>query len=163
MSQRKLRASPVDREHAREKAPRQRRKAAVFVVGAAAVLGIAAFLVVSPLRAVRVPASNAAAPTGEIRQVLVTMAGFDPQALRVPAGQPFTVRLVNSDSQFHTDGGGWHQFRIEKLDVDVRIPPKSERSQTFARLAPGTYEFYCDICCGGKENPAMRGVIEVTG
>jgi heme/copper-type cytochrome/quinol oxidase subunit 2 len=163
MSQRKLRASPADHEHARQKAARQRLKVGAFVIATLAILGIAAFLVVSPLRAVRGPASNAAAPAGEIRQVMVNMAGFDPRTLRVRAGQPFTVRLVNPDSQFHTDGGGWHQFRIEKLDVDVRIPPKSERSQTFARLAPGTYEFYCDICCGGKENPEMRGVIEVTG
>jgi hypothetical protein len=47
--------------------------------------------------------------------------------------------------------------------VDVRIPPRSEQTQAFAGLAAGSYEFYCDICCGGKENPSMRGVIEVTG
>lgn len=153
------------REEARLKASRRRLKIGLFAATALAVLGISTFLVVSPLRAVRAPAPgpSTSAASVENRQVVVTMGGFDPQTIRVPAGQPLAVRLVNPDSQFHTDGGGWHQFRIEALDVDLRIPPKSDRTQTFANLAPGTYEFYCDICCGGKENPAMRGVLEVTG
>jgi plastocyanin len=153
------------RGEARRKVFRQRLAMGGFAAVALAVLGLSAFLVVRPLRAflVPAPAQNAPAIPAENRQVVVTMAGFDPQTFRVPAGKPFTVRLINTDSQFHTDGGGWHQFRIETLGVDVRISPQSERSQTFAGLDSGKYEFYCDICCGGKENPTMRGVIEVTG
>ena len=137
---------------------RRRLTIAAFGTGAILILGIAFVLLTNPLRAVRTPA-----PSGESHQVIITMAGFTPPNLRVPAGRPFTVRLVNPDSSYHTDGGGWHQFRVERLGLDVRIPPRSEQSQTFEALAPGTYEFYCDVCCGGKENPSMRGKIEVTG
>ncbi len=151
------------RNGARRNGLSRRLKIGLFAAAALAVFGVSVFLVVSPLRSVRALGVKPPASAAEDRQVVVSMAGFDPSTLRVPAGRPFTVRLVNPDSQFHTDGGGWHQFRIEKLGVDVRIAPKSDRSQVFAGLAPGTYEFYCDICCGGKENPSMRGVIEVTG
>lgn len=163
MPHRTLRGSRAKREQRRPEGRRQRMRVAAFAAAALTVLGVALVLVVGPLRAVRPLAPGADAPAGEIRQVVVTMAGYDPQSFRVAAGQPFAVRLVNPDSPFHTDGGGWHQFRVERLGVDVRIPPRSERTQAFAGLAPGQYEFYCDVCCGGKESPAMRGVIEVTG
>ncbi len=151
------------RDEVRRDALYRRLKIGAFTLVTLAVLGVSVFLAVSPLRALRAPDQGTAGQTGEIRQIVVSMAGFDPPSVRVPAGRPFSIRLINPDSQFHTDGGGWHQFHIDALNLDVRIPPKSERSQTFARLAPGKYEFYCDVCCGGKENPSMRGVIEVTG
>lgn len=151
------------RREARRKVLLRRTKVGFFITAAIASLGIAAFLVIAPILAVRDRAPAAPAAAGEVRQVVMTMAGFDPQVLRVSAGRPFTVRLVNPDSPFHTDGGGWHQFSVERLGVDVRVPPRSERTQTFAGLLPGAYEFYCDVCCGGKESPAMRGVIEVVG
>lgn len=47
--------------------------------------------------------------------------------------------------------------------MDVRIPPRSRTATTLRALPAGTYEFYCDVCCGGKDNPAMRGILEVTG
>ncbi len=151
------------RREARRNTMLRRIKIGLFTIAAIALVGIAASLVITPILAVRARAPAAPAAAGEVRQVVTTMAGFDPQALRVPAGRPFTVRLVNPDSPFHTDGGGWHQLRVEALNIDVRVPPRSDKMQTFAGLAPGRYEFYCDICCGGKENPTMRGVIEVTG
>lgn len=148
------------RQHRRRENRRARRRLtiALFAVGTVAILGIAVFLVVRPLQAVRGPVA-----AGDDYRMTITMAGFAPPMLRVPAGRPFVVRFVNPDSPYHTDGGGWHQFRVERLGVDVRIPPRSERSQAFAGLAAGTYEFYCDVCCGGKDNPTMRGRIEVTG
>lgn len=93
--------------------------------------------------------------------VQVTMAGFSQPVLRARAGQPLRVRLVNPDSPFHTDGGGWHQLAIPRLGVDVRVPPRSQRMVLIPAAAPGEYEFYCDVCCGGKENPTMRGVLRV--
>ncbi len=163
MSRQTSRVVAARRAAARARAVRRAVVVWGFTVAAVATLGVAIVLVVNPLRAARGPDPNAAAPDGETRRVLITMAGFDPPVLRVPAGRPFTVRLVNPDSPYHTDGGGWHQFRLERLGIDVRVPPRSQRTQTFAGLAAGTYEFYCDVCCGGKENPTMRGVIEVTG
>ncbi len=139
-----------------------RRKAAwkvvAFGLAAVLVLGIAAFLATASLRAARTPP----APPGA-QEVVVTMAGYSPARLTAKAGEDLTVTFVNTDSRFHTDGGGWHQFRAEALNVDVKIPPSSQQTITLRNLQAGTYEFYCDVCCGGKENPAMRGVLEVTG
>lgn len=95
------------------------------------------------------------------QQVIVSMAGFSPQRLAAKPGGDLTLTLVNPDSKFHTDGGGWHQFRVDALGMDVKIPPSSQRTVTLRNLQAGTYEFYCDVCCGGKENPAMRGTLEV--
>ncbi|MBI4505591.1 MAG: cupredoxin domain-containing protein [Chloroflexi bacterium] len=102
------------------------------------------------------PASTAS------RAVEITMAGFRPNKLVVPSGQPITVRLVNPDSPFHTDGGGMHQFAAPELGVDVVVQPRSSMEVTIPAAAPGTYAFYCDSCCGGKESPAMQGTIVVS-
>lgn len=137
----------------------QRRKGRViwFVLGALAVFSLAAFLAAEPLR----PRPAASEPGGTVPQVYVSMTGFEPRMLTAQAGQELKVQFVNPDSRFHTDGGGWHQFRIDGVGIDIRIPPSSQPTATLPALAAGTYEFYCDVCCGGKENPAMRGVLEV--
>jgi len=119
-------------------------------------VGLAGFLALAPLRA-----DKPETPGGQ--QVVVSMAGFAPPRLTAKTGTDLTVTLVNPDSRFHTDGGGWHQFRVEALDLDVKIPPSSQRTVTLRALRAGTYVFYCDVCCGGKENPTMRGILEVTG
>jgi len=32
---------------------------------------------------------------------------------------------------------------------------------TIPAAAPGEYAFYCDTCCGGKDNPAMQGILKI--
>ena len=71
------------------------------------------------------------------------------------------MRLVNPDSSHHTDGSGLHQFAIPELGLDVRVNPQSATVFTIPAAPAGTYTFYCDVCCGGKENPAMRGTLTV--
>ena len=96
-------------------------------------------------------------------QVHASMGGFDPPALAIAAGQTLRVEFASMDGPFHSDGGGWHQFAIDALGIDWRVGP--ERSDVFeltAPAAPGEYSWYCDICCGGKENPSMRGTLTVT-
>ena len=96
-------------------------------------------------------------------QVHASMGGFDPPALTVKAGQTVKVELSSMDTSMHSDGGGWHQFAIDALDINWKVGPLS--SQVFELTAPataGTYDWYCDICCGGKENPTMRGTLRVT-
>ncbi|MHB1131572.1 MAG: cupredoxin domain-containing protein [Chloroflexota bacterium] len=117
------------------------------------VVATAAFILVRPFSG-----SAAALGTG----VKIDMAGFAPPTLTAKAGETVTIRLTNPDSEFHTDGGGKHQFAIPELGVDAVVNPKSEKAITFTASTPGTYTFYCDICCGGKENPSMRGTLTVT-
>lgn len=92
----------------------------------------------------------------------VTMAGFQPGNLTIAAGTATTVRLVNPDSPYHSDGGGVHQFASPELGIDVKVQPRSDTAFTIPALQPGTYRFYCDVCCGGKENPMMQGTIVVS-
>lgn len=94
--------------------------------------------------------------------VKISMSGFQPSVIRGRIGQPIKVTMVNLDNQFHTDGGGWHNFVIEDLDVEEKVGPKKTRSFTIQVEQPGVYAFYCDVCCGGKENPFMQGKLIVT-
>lgn len=134
------------------------KKALILGIGAG-VVAVAVALALRPLLSNRPAPPEGSQGTG----IVISMAGFSPSRITVPTGQPVTLTLTNSDSQFHTDGGGWHQFAIDALKLDVKIPPHSEKTITLAALQPGTYEFYCDICCGGRANPSMIGILEVKG
>ncbi len=129
-------------------------RAAIFTTIALAVIAGAVAL----LR----PASGEGDTTAVDATVRVDMNGFAPSSLSVKAGTPVSIRLVNPDSQFHSDGNGWHEFAIPQLGVDAKVAPKSEQIVTFTASTPGTYVFYCDVCCGGKENPSMQGTLKVT-
>jgi cytochrome c oxidase subunit 2 len=96
-------------------------------------------------------------------QVHASMGGFDPPAMTVKAGETVKVELSSMDTSMHSDGGGWHQFAIDALDIDWKVGPLSSEIFEFtAPAAAGTYSWYCDICCGGKENPSMQGKLTVT-
>ena len=129
----------------------------VLFAGLALVVGgVAVALVVSRLQGP--PATDTSAI-----QVHASMGGFDPPALTVKAGQTVKVELSSMDNSMHSDGGGWHQFAIDALSINWRVGPLG--SQVFEFTAPataGTYSWYCDICCGGKENPSMHGTLTVT-
>ena len=136
--------------------PRPLRLAAVGAV-ALLVAGLAIGLVVSRL----------AGPTATDAEALVvraSMGGFDPGTLNVKPGETVRVELTSLDTPFHSDGGGWHQFAIDELGIDWQVGPQSsEVFELTAPTAPGIYTWYCDICCGGKENPSMRGTLTVEG
>lgn len=104
------------------------------------------------------PATTDAAAT----PIRVSMGGFDPPTLTVRAGQTVKVELISMDNSLHSDGGGWHQLAIDALGIDWKVGPLSSRVFEFtAPTSPGTYAWYCDICCGGKDNPSMQGTLVV--
>ena len=96
------------------------------------------------------------------QNVTVSMAGFEPPAIKVPAGRATTVKLINPDSPYHMDGGGTHQLAIPGLQVNVTVNPRSSMIVALPAAEPGEYTFYCDVCCGGKDNPAMQGKLVVS-
>ena len=61
---------------------------------------------------------------------------FDPNALPVHAGD--TVRLVvrNDDSTLHT-------FHAARCQIDVSVPPGTEKVIEFTAPAGGVYQWYC--------------------
>ena len=93
--------------------------------------------------------------------VTVSMSGFSPNVLTARAGQRIDLQLINSDNALHTDGGGWHQFASDELGLDFNIAPLSESLVSFTVDTPGTYDFYCGVCCGGVANPYMHGQLVI--
>jgi heme/copper-type cytochrome/quinol oxidase subunit 2 len=100
-------------------------------------------------------------PDPAVVDVSIDMKGFDRDTIRVRAGEPVTIRLTSLDGPFHLDGGGQHQLAIDELGLDIIAPARGSASATFTATEPGTYTFYCDICCGGRANPTMIGALVV--
>lgn len=147
----------------RARAHRQNAAAPRFRLRLATLVGVTLVVVAAALLLIRpqtIP--SAAADSTAAQSVGVTMMGFQPSHLQIAAGQPMHLRLVNPDSPYHTDGGGVHQFAVPELGVDVKVPPRSTLDVTIPAAKAGTYTFYCDVCCGGKENPSMQGTITVS-
>jgi len=94
--------------------------------------------------------------------VRLSMSGFSPNVIEGNVGEPIKLYLINMDNQYHADGGGWHQLASDELNFDFNIPPKGEKLVSITADKPGEYLFYCDVCCGGKENPDMQGTIIIT-
>jgi cytochrome c oxidase subunit 2 len=94
-------------------------------------------------------------------ELRIDMGGFTPPTISAPADRLVRVRIVNPDSSHHSDGGGVHGFTIVKLGVDAKVQPETTQVVTIPPSAAGEYAFYCDTCCGGKENPSMQGVLKL--
>jgi plastocyanin len=75
---------------------------------------------------------------------------FDPETFTVPAGQPFSVRLVNVATQAH-------RFRISNVVDSNPIAVGETKVVTFTLTEPGTVQFFCPIY--GPQ--AMSGEITV--
>lgn len=93
----------------------------------------------------------------------ITMAGFEPNIIRAKVGVPVTVNLINPDNSMHIDGGGVHNFILTAgiATANITVPPESQKVFTFTPTQIGEYHWYCDLCCGGKENPSMHGILIV--
>lgn len=98
---------------------------------------------------------------GETIAITADMGGFSTQEVHLKVGQPATVLLTSLDTPYHSDGGGKHLWAVDELGVSIIAPAKGSKSATFTPDKPGTYTFYCDICCGGRANPSMQGTLIV--
>lgn len=137
---------------------RRRLRASAFVVIAALVLGTTGYLLAQSFWKPELPPM-----AGKVIDIKADMGGFSPKEVRVKAGEPVTVRLTSLDNSRHTDGGGKHQWAVDELGVSIIAPPEGSSAKTFTPDKPGTYTFYCDICCGGRANPTMSGRLVVVG
>ncbi|HSW41724.1 MAG TPA: cupredoxin domain-containing protein [Patescibacteria group bacterium] len=90
-----------------------------------------------------------------------SMAGNAPNEIRVKAGTTVTFDWWTQDSVLHLEGGV-HTLIAPELGFHEELPGESRRSFDWqVPDRPGTYVVYCDTCCGGKENPSMRGTIVI--
>ncbi len=149
-----------ERELARQRAQARQKviRAGIFGIIVVGVLVLAGLLLYSAFSR---PKLNAL--TGNVVEIAADMSGFDVKLVRVKVGEPVTVRLTSLDNSHHTDGGGKHQWAVDELALNVVAQPESSNIVTFTPDKPGTYTYYCDICCGGRANPTMQGTLIVEG
>ena len=143
--------------HAIQHRRRQTARAIAFSALAIVVLGAAGYLLLSGLF------PTLPGPSLNTIDLRASMSGFSSDVVRVRAGEEVTLRLTSLDNSHHTDGGGQHQWAVDELGLNVVAPALGSESLTFTPDQPGTYTFYCDICCGGRANPTMQGklIVEV--
>lgn len=148
--------SRMNHKHIRQ---RQRRiRKAIFAVLIVGVLGLAGYFLGSAFFRPAPPAM-----AGNVIDIKADMSGFDQKEVHVKVGESVTIRLTSLDNSYHTDGGGKHQLAVDELGLNVIVQPESSDYVTFTPNKPGTFVFYCDICCGGRANPTMNGTLIVEG
>ena len=101
-----------------------------------------------------------AAAAGTI-DVQSSMAGFTPSEIRVRAGTTVALDWWTQDASIHLQGGV-HTMVAPDLGLYERLPAESRRTVTWqVPDKPGTYDVWCETCCGGKDSPQMHGKIIV--
>lgn len=90
-----------------------------------------------------------------------SMAGFTPSEIRVIAGETVTLNWWTDDAEIHLQGGV-HTMIAPDLGLYEELPGEASRAIAWeVPDKPGTYDVYCDTCCGGKDSPSMHGRIVV--
>jgi plastocyanin len=103
---------------------------------------------------------SGAAAAGVI-DVQSSMAGFNPSEIRVTAGETVQLNWWTDDASPHLQGGV-HTMVAPDLGFYEELPAESTRLVTWTVPdKPGTYDVWCETCCGGKDSPSMHGTIVV--
>ncbi len=131
-------------------------KAIAFVLVAVVVIGGGAYLAGRVFLGQRGATTVAAAiPTR------ISMEGFDPKVITAKPGQTITLDWWNTDGAMHLEGGV-HTMVSDKLGIRLELPAESRKTVTItAPMSQGDYDFWCDSCCGGKDNPQMHATLKV--
>lgn len=100
------------------------------------------------------------AVTGAI-DIQSSMAGFTPSEIRVTAGTTATFDWWTQDAAVHLQDGV-HTMIAPDLGLNEALPAEGRRTVTWqVPNRPGTYDVYCDTCCGGVDSPTMHGKIVI--
>jgi cytochrome c oxidase subunit 2 len=91
----------------------------------------------------------------------ISMDGFDPRPIAAKPGETLTIDWWNTDASMHLTNGV-HTLVSDTLGLNLALPAESRKTITItAPAVPGDYDFWCDSCCGGKDNPNMHGTLHV--
>jgi len=94
-------------------------------------------------------------------EVQSSMAGFTPSEIRVKAGTTATLDWWTDDAAVHLQGGV-HTMVSPELGLNEALSAEGRRMVVWqVPNKPGTYDVYCDSCCGGKDSPQMHGKIVI--
>jgi cytochrome c oxidase subunit 2 len=134
--------------------PIERLRPFLFVAIVVGVLAVGAYLAFGDFL------NRPAAAAGAI-DVQSSMAGFTPSEIRVKAGTTVTLDWWTQDAAMHLQGGV-HTMIAPELGLREELPAESRRAVTWqVPDKPGTYDVWCDSCCGGRESPTMHGKIVI--
>jgi plastocyanin len=101
-----------------------------------------------------------AAAAGRI-DVQSSMAGFTPSVITVKAGSTVTLDWWTQDAAMHLQGGV-HTMISPDLGLNEQLRAESRRSVVWTvPNKPGSYDVWCESCCGGFDSPTMHGKIVV--
>lgn len=129
----------------------------LFGLVVVAVLGVGAYLAFGDF----LNRPSAAAAGSDTINVQSSMAGFTPAEIRVKAGSTVKLEWWTQDAAVHLQDGV-HTMVAPDLGLDEALPAESTRLVTWTVPdKPGTYDVWCNSCCGGKDNPKMHGKIVV--
>jgi cytochrome c oxidase subunit 2 len=121
-----------------------------------AVLAVGSYLAFGDF--LRRPADAAASGVIDVQS---SMAGFTPGEIKVTAGQTVTLKWWTQDAAVHLKGGV-HSMISPELGLSEQLPAESTKLVTWTVPdKPGTYDVWCETCCGGKDAPQMHGKIVV--
>ena len=99
--------------------------------------------------------------TAGVIDVQSSMAGFTPGEIRVKAGQTVSLNWWTKDAAVHLKDGV-HTMVSPDLGLREELPAESTKLVTWTVPdKPGTYDVWCETCCGGKDAPQMHGKIIV--
>lgn len=102
-----------------------------------------------------------AGATAGVIDVQSSMAGFTPSDIRVKAGETAMLNWWTDDAAVHLQAGV-HTMVAPDLGLYEELPAEGNRTVVWqVPDKPGTYDVYCDSCCGGKDSPTMHGRIVV--
>jgi plastocyanin len=144
---------------ARDRSERIRAAAFLGVVGL--VLAVGGYLAFADLFGQR-----GIATTANAIPVRLSMAGFTPGEIRIPAGETVALELWTTDSAPHLENGV-HTMISDELGIHEELVAAGATGESrriveiTAPAAPGSYDIYCDTCCGGKASPSMHGKLIV--
>jgi plastocyanin len=152
-AQARAEAKEAGREPEDRPGPTSRLRGALFVVVVVAVLAVGAYLAFGDFLR-RTPPT-----TAEAISIQSSMAGFDPGVITVTGGTTATFDWWTDDSAAHL-AGGVHTMIAPELGLAEELPAEGRRTVSWAVPdKPGTYDVYCDTCCGGRASPTMHGTI----
>ena len=146
------RTSPSQRRAAKVRADRL--KKVLFGGIMVGVLAVGAYLAFGDFL------NRPAAASGQI-SIQSSMAGFTPSTITVKAGATVTLDWWTQDAAPHLTNGV-HTMVSTDLGLYEELPAESRKSVTWTvPNKPGTYDVWCESCCGGKDAPQMHGKIVV--
>lgn len=176
---RRAQGRAADRGRIEQTAPRaatnpatqhSRLRAAAFLVVVAVVVGAGLyyagniFFRTSPVGSTAMDmtgSSTIVAPATGAIDLRVSMDGFDPKVIKAKPGQSLTFEWWNTDGAMHLENGV-HTMVSDSLGIRYQLAAQSKETISFkAPDKPGAYDYWCDSCCGGKDNPGMHARIEV--